>query len=130
MASDGDGDLGKCDRRGMGALLLVGLAACCGPSASTGGSLHAAVPVSASLPSQSGEAGFAVAGRTETALQVILPTPRPAHPPLVIAFHGTGGEPAEVANDFDLQARADALGFAAIAPRAGYREQPHPPDVD
>lgn len=77
-----------------------------------------------------GRGRFAVAGRTESTIEVVVPASRPARPPLVLAFHGTGGEPRDAINDFDLVAKAESLGFVAIAPRAGYRSGRHPPDVD
>ncbi|MBS2015470.1 MAG: hypothetical protein JST00_21455 [Deltaproteobacteria bacterium] len=82
------------------------------------------------LPKATGKARFAVPGRSESAIEVALPEKRPAKPPLLIAFHGTGEEPENIMAAFDLVAKAEALGFVAIAPRAGHRDTPHPPDVD
>jgi predicted esterase len=82
------------------------------------------------LPPATGSGDFAIPGRQETAIEVVVPADRPARPPLVIVFHGTGGEPMDVVNGFDLVAKASSLGFVAIAPRAGYRNGIHPPDVD
>ncbi len=83
-----------------------------------------------SLPAVTGEGTFALPGRTESHIEVVVPASRTAHPPLLLAFHGTGGEPMDMIVDYDLIARAEALGFVAIAPRAGYRDTPHPADVD
>lgn len=83
------------------------------------------------LPTATGSGRFTMTGRTEDAIEVVLPPNRPANPPLLIAFHGTGGEPADTIADFDLVAKAASLGFVAIAPRAGYRNgAQHPADVD
>lgn len=83
--------------------------------------------VIAPLPAAGGAATFAMPGRTETAIEVALPSPKPASPPLVIAFHGTGGEPAD---GLALAPEATGLGAIVIAPRAGYRDGTHPADVD
>lgn len=82
------------------------------------------------LPMMTGSGRFAIPGRTEDAIEVVVPANRPAHPPLLLAFHGTGGEATDMAADFDLVAKAANLGFVAIAPRAGYRSGMHPADVD
>lgn len=86
--------------------------------------------VPSELPMTTGSGRFAIAGRTESRIEVVVPANRPARPPLVLAFHGTGGEPLEAINGFDLVERAASLGFVVIAPRAGYRSGRHPPDVD
>lgn len=83
--------------------------------------------VVAPLPSVSGPGTFSIPGRTETAIEVALPSPKPASPPLVIAFHGTGGEPAD---GLALAAGATGLGAVVVAPRAGHRDGVHPADVD
>lgn len=83
-----------------------------------------------SLPMMTGSGPFAIPGRMENAIEVVLPSNRPSKPPLLLAFHGTGGEPIDAINDFDLVAKAASLGFVAIAPRAGYRNGIHPADVD
>ncbi len=85
---------------------------------------------SSTLPTATGPGRFTLAGRTEDAIQVVLPANRAAHPPLVLAFHGTGGEPIDAVDGFDLVNAAASLGFVAIAPRAGYRNGIHPADVD
>jgi len=82
------------------------------------------------LPMTTGSGRFAIPGRTESAIEVVVPANRPARPPLILAFHGTGGEPMDAINDFDLVAKAASLGFVVIAPRAGYRSGRHPADVD
>ncbi len=82
------------------------------------------------LPMATGRGRFVIPGRTESAIQVVVPANRPARPPLLLVFHGTGGEPIDAINDFDLVAKAESLGFVAIAPRAGYRSGRHPADVD
>ena len=98
------------------------------PDASTtAGSDAASLPA---LPLVTGDGTFAIAGRGESTIQVVVPPSRPAHPPLLIAFHCTGGEPTDMVVDFDLEAQAEAHGFVAIAPRAGYRGTAHPADVD
>lgn len=88
-------------------------------------------PVSSStLPSRTGGGTFVLAGRTESAIRVVVPSPLPANPPLVIAFHGTGDEPSGAMSDSQLETNASTYGFVAIAPRAGYRNGNHPGDVD
>ena len=82
------------------------------------------------LPKATGKGKFAIAGRAESAIEVAVPEKRPAKPPLVIAFHGTGEEPEAAMASFDLVAKAEAHGFVAIAPRAGHRDTEHPPDID
>jgi predicted esterase len=82
------------------------------------------------LPTATGKGKFALPGRAESAIEVVLPEHRPPKPPLLIAFHGTGEEPEAIVTSFDLVAKAEPLGFVAIAPRAGHRDTPHPPDVD
>jgi dienelactone hydrolase len=82
------------------------------------------------LPTATGAGRFKIAARLEDAVEVVLPANRPAKPPLLLGFHGTGGEPIDVVNDFDLIAKAASLGFVVIAPRAGYRDGMHPADVD
>ena len=86
--------------------------------------------VLASLATVTGPGRFAMPGRGEDAIEVVVPQTHASSPPLLIVFHGTGGEPAGAVADFDLVAKAEALGFVAIAPRAGYRGGAHPPDVD
>lgn len=93
----------------------------------TSGPASAPLP---SLPTASGPGRFAIAGRTESAIQVVVPEPRAAKPPLLIAFHGTSEEPENIVAAFDLVEKAAARGFVAIAPRAGYRDPKHPADVD
>jgi len=82
------------------------------------------------LPKATGPGRFAIPGRAEAAIEVVLPETRAARPPLLIAFHGTGEEPENIVAGFELVEKAASLGFVAIAPRAGYRDTPHPPDVD
>jgi predicted esterase len=82
------------------------------------------------LPTTTGKGRFALPGRTEDAIEVVLPAKRAAHPPLVLVFHSTGSEPEEAVAQFDLVAKAESLGFVAIAARAGYRSAAHPADVD
>lgn len=83
-----------------------------------------------SLPAVTGAGRFAIPGRAEAAIEVVLPERRVAKPPLLIAFHATGEEPENIVASFELVEKAAALGFVAIAPRAGYREAKHPADVD
>lgn len=105
-----------------------------GPSAAAPESpARTARPVSAplpSLPTVTGAGRFAIPGRAEAAIEVVLPERRAAKPPLLIAFHSTGEEPENIVAAFDLVEKAASLGFVAIAPRAGYRDTKHPPDVD
>ena len=82
------------------------------------------------LPSVTGAGRFGIAGRSESAIEVVLPEKRPAKPPLLIAFHGTGEEPENIIAGFELVEKAAALGIVVIAPRAGHRDTPHPADVD
>ena len=82
------------------------------------------------LPTVTGAGRFAIPGRAEAAIEVVLPEKRAAKPPLLIAFHGTGEEPENIVASFELVEKAASLGFVAIAPRAGYRDAPHPSDVD
>jgi len=82
------------------------------------------------LPNVTGKGRFAIPGRAEAAIEVVVPEPHAAKPPLLIAFHATGEEPENIVAAFDLVEKAASLGFVVIAPRAGYRETPHPPDVD
>ncbi len=129
------------------ALLLVVAAAACnkrsapiadGQAPAPGdGSARAAAPESParsatlpSLPTVTGAGRFAVPGRAESAIQVVLPEQRAPKPPLLIAFHGTGEEPENIVAAFDLVENAAARGFVVIAPRAGYRDAKHPADVD
>lgn len=140
----------------LGAALLVTSAACSklspsppvgdGPQAATdaGAARTAATPTSPAppaaplspignvpaLPKATGKGKFAISGRSESAIEVVVPAKKPASPPLVIAFHGTGEEPENILASFDIAAKAEALGFVAIAPRAGHRDTEHPPDVD
>lgn len=93
----------------------------------------APIPLPANLPAlpkATGKGRFAIPGRSESAIEVVVPEHRPASPPLIIAFHGTGEEPEAIVTSFDLVAKSEPLGFVAIAPRAGHRDTPHPPDVD
>lgn len=83
-----------------------------------------------SLPKVTGKGRFAIPGRAEAAIEVVVPERRAAKPPLLIAFHGTNEEPENIVASFDLVDKAAALGFVAIAPRAGYRDAKHPADVD
>jgi predicted esterase len=123
-------------------VLFVTLAACnrkttsppSDPQANDGGgastnrtTASAGVP---SLPMATGSGRFAIPGRSEAAIEVVVPEHRAKNPALLIAFHATGEEPASIVESFDLVAKAEALGFVAIAPRAGYRDTKHPPDVD
>ena len=120
-------------------LVLVG-AACSSPGGSQADGADGGVVADGSLlldgaplpllPTTTGEGRFALPGRTEDAIQIVVPANRAAHPPLLLAFHGTGGEPIEMVVDFDLAAKAASLGFVVIAPRAGYRAGGHPADVD
>ncbi|HUS68261.1 MAG TPA: hypothetical protein VMZ28_27190, partial [Kofleriaceae bacterium] len=82
------------------------------------------------LPSTTGDGTFTISGRSENAIRVVVPSPKPAHPPLVIAFHATGGEPSGAISDSQLSVNAAKYGLVAIAPRAGYRSGSHPGDVD
>jgi dienelactone hydrolase len=82
------------------------------------------------LPSKTGTGTFTIPGRQESMIEVVVPSPLPANPPVVIGFHSTGGEPSEAISDFQLDQNAPAKGFIAIAPRAGYRNGIHPADVD
>ncbi|HSO34607.1 MAG TPA: PHB depolymerase family esterase [Labilithrix sp.] len=82
------------------------------------------------LPSVTGAGRFAIPGRAEAAIEVVLPEKRAARPPLLIAFHGTGEEPENIVAGFELVEKAASLGIVVIAPRAGYRDTQHPPDVD
>ena len=82
------------------------------------------------LPNATGKGRFAIATRTESAIEVVIPKQRPKNPPLLIVFHATGEEPENSVAAFDLVEKAEALGFVAIAPRAGYRDGNHSPDVD
>ena len=82
------------------------------------------------LPTATGAARFAMAGRAEDAIEVVVPEHRAAKPPLLIAFHGTGEEPENIVASFDLVEKAASLGFVVIAPRAGYRDTKHPADID
>ncbi len=101
-----------------------------GPGGDPGGGSGFDAGVLPSLPTATGAGRFAIGGRAEDAIEVVVPERRAPNPPLLIVFHGTGGEPANAVADFDLVAKAQALGFVAIAPRAGYRGAAHPPDVD
>jgi predicted esterase len=92
-----------------------------------GGGTGGAAPL---LPRTSGRATFAIPGRTETAIDLVVPAGLGASPPLVIAFHPTGGEPSEAISDFELDQNATRYKFVAVAPRAGYRNGVHPADVD
>jgi predicted esterase len=82
------------------------------------------------LPAVTGAGRFAIPGRAEAAIEVVVPEKRAAKPPLLIAFHGTGEEPENIVAGFELVEKAAALGFVVIAPRAGYRDTQHPADVD
>lgn len=119
-------------------LLAVGCSSSSSPAdqgaADTGTSPADATPVAddagitlGALPSASGGAKFAIPGRVESDIEIALPSPMPASPPIVIAFHGTGGEPAE---GMALAADGASRGAIVIAPRAGYRAGSHPADVD
>lgn len=79
------------------------------------------------LPAGGGRATVTIPGRTEGAIEIALPSPLPKNAPLVLAFHGTGGEPAD---GLALVPDAPAAGAIVIAPRAGYRDGKHPADVD
>lgn len=83
--------------------------------------------VTTTLPAAGGAGKLVMPGRVESAIEVALPSPMPTNPPLVIAFHGTGGEPAD---GLDFASSATAKGAVVIAPRAGYRDGKHPADVD
>jgi poly(3-hydroxybutyrate) depolymerase len=109
------------------ALAVVGCSSSGRSSTDGGSSPNGALP---SLPTATGSGRFAIPGRMEDAIEVVLPASRPAKPPLVVAFHGTGGEPLDMVTAYDLVAKAASLGFVAIAPRAGYRNGVHPADVD
>jgi len=104
-----------------------GSAGAAGAAGAGSGGTGGAVPL---LPRTSGQATFAIPGRTETAIQLVVPTGLAASPPLVIAFHPTGGEPSEAISDFELEQNAARYKFVAVAPRAGYRNGVHPADVD
>lgn len=82
------------------------------------------------LPKTSGSGTFTISGRQETAIRIVVPSGLGASPPLVIAFHPTGGEPSEAISDFSLEQNASKYKFVAVAPRAGYRNGNHPADVD
>jgi len=82
------------------------------------------------LPAQTGGGTFTISGRSETAIQVVVPSPLPANAPLVISFHSTGGDELEGIADFQLDVNAPKYGFVAISPRAGYRNGVYPGDVD
>ena len=105
----------------------AGAAAGTGGRGGAGGGTGGAVPL---LPRTSGRATFAIPGRTETAIDLVVPAGLGASPPLVIAFHPTGGEPSEAISDFELEQNAARYKFVAVAPRAGYRNGVHPADVD
>ena len=110
---------------------LLGLTvAACSSSPSPPSDAGVDASPSTTLPSATGPGRFTLAGRSEDAIQVVLPANRAAHPPLVLAFHGTGGEPIDAVDGFDLVTKAASLGFVVIAPRAGYRSGIHPADVD
>jgi poly(3-hydroxybutyrate) depolymerase len=117
-----------------GILLTFGLG--CGSSSGGGAVADTGLPetgdpldgaIVQGLPLAGGAGTFAIAGRTESAIEVALPSPMRANAPLVIAFHGTGGEPAD---GLALAPEAAGLGAIVIAPRAAYRDGVHPADVD
>lgn len=113
------------DARAVVSSLLAALAACSGNPSTPD------VPDAPALPMAGGEATFRIQGRSEDRIVAVLPENRPAKPPLLLAFHSTGGEPTDMLGDFGLEEQAAAKGFVAIAPRAGYREPAtHPADVD
>lgn len=145
------------EKRSLGLVLVVAAVACSAcsrktPSPPVGdtppptedGGARAAAPKTAApsalppvnlaslpaLPTATGKGRFAIGGRAESAIEVVVPEHKPPKPPLLIAFHGTGEEPEAILASFDLVAKAESLGFVAIAPRAGHRDTPHPADVD
>jgi predicted esterase len=102
-----------------------------GSDLGSGSSIDLAVPpTNQRLPLRTGAGTFSIPGRTESDLRVAVPSPLPSRPPIVIAFHGTGDEPGGAMSDSQLEDNAQRHGFVAIAPRAGYRNGVHPPDVD
>jgi poly(3-hydroxybutyrate) depolymerase len=82
------------------------------------------------LPSSTGLGTFTITGRATSDIQVVVPTNLGTNPPLVISFHGTGGDQSIGISQFQLGTKAVALGFIAIAPSAGYRNASHPADID
>ena len=86
--------------------------------------------VSGMLPKQTGTGSFSITGRQESRIEAWVPDPLPANPPLVIAFHATGGEPTDEGSELQLDVNVPKYGFVAIAPRAGYRNGQYPGDVD
>lgn len=115
------------------AIIVIVFAAILAASCGGGGG---ATTTANELPLATGAGIFAVSGRSESAVQVVVPTARSATPPLMIVFHGTGGEPIDLINWLGLVAKAEQYGFIVIAPRAGYRDinltttATHPADVD
>lgn len=83
-----------------------------------------------SLPASTGAATFAMPGRSESDISVVVPAGIAAGAPLVISFHPTGGSESEGISQFKLEENAETYRFIAIAPRAGYRSGSHPADVD
>lgn len=141
---------------GLGGVLALGVVACAGgsnatcargaPEASDAGAVPPSqIPASAPgidgggararvapgavrpMPAKGGAATLAIPGRAESSIEVALPEPKRASPPLVIAFHSTGSEPSEA---MDMAREATSLGAVVVAPRAGYRSGRHPADVD
>ena len=82
------------------------------------------------LPSSTGPGTFTISGRATSAIEVVVPANLGTSPPLVISFHGTGGDQSVGISQFQLGTKAVALGFIAVAPSAGYRSGQHPADVD
>jgi len=82
------------------------------------------------LPSSTGPGTFTISGRATSAIEVVVPANLGTSPPLVISFHGTGGDQSVGISQFQLGTKAVALGFIAVAPSAGYRNGQHPADVD
>jgi poly(3-hydroxybutyrate) depolymerase len=119
------------------AALSLALLACKSPGPSpmedlgtSSGPIDLAGFVLPSLPGKTGDGTFAIPGRQESAIKVVLPDPLPARPPLIISFHGTGDGPTGGLSDFRLVENGPAHGVVVIAPRAGYRNGVYPGDVD
>ncbi len=62
-------------------------------------------------------------------VDVYVPAMRSAHPPLLLAFHGTGGSGPEMMTDSVAQTVADAYGVIVVAPSSnwvGHGDWDHP----
>jgi dienelactone hydrolase len=101
-----------------------------GTAPSPGSAPADAVAFTGALPTTSGTVQLGISGAMRD-VAVVLPSARGTNPPLIIAFHGTGGSPSDLLDDPLVQG-ADRAGIILAAPQAlernGGNGEPMDPD--